>query len=429
MDSHSLCSHRSHRRLNWLALAVGLIGFTAAFAFQIGPAIGIQIDFFIYYSGVKRAWSGVSPYDISWCVREVEASFPPQPGEPTMEAGFFLSPQGFALLSPWTILPWHYARWIWVATSAFGATLCGLLAGLFGRDPAFRGWGWGLIVVAILLNPLTLRAVSLGQTGLFVIGCVVLGQFFRERGRPLLATLFWSGCGLKPHLGLALIIFTAYQGGYRRAATVAGAVVIGVIIGASVLGNPLTVILEYVRYLGPAHQSVGFNRITNDQILSWNRIVLACGGPAIELTAPGVIAGFAVAIGLLWAVQVRGQTRPSDSWALAATVAWTPLVTPLHGYELVAWTLMVPYLCLLYDRRRWADFAFLLAMFGIVSIPRGAVASLSAGFPAVAPLVLSYRSVVVLVVALYYLIRKPPSLAIVAVRVLDVNSPATNRTI
>jgi hypothetical protein len=401
----------SSRWWNWLALAVGIIGFVLFLAFQIPPANGIQIDFFIYSSGVKMAWAGEWPYDPARMTEIVAAAFPPGPGDVPVECGFFLSPQAIALLAPWAFLPWTAARWAWVATSALGAVACGSLAWTFGRAPACRGAGWGLIAAAVLLNPLTLRAVSLGQTALFIVGCVAAGQYARERGRPVLAALLWSACGLKPHLGLPLILFTAYQGGLRWAAAVAAAVAAGVVLGAAVLGNPVTVILDYALYLGPRYQAVGFNRVAYDQILSWNRLVAAVGGPHIELSAGPALAGVAVAAGLLWAVRVRNRPRPSDSWALAAAVAWAPLVGPLHGYELVAWALMAPYLCTMADRRRWADLVFVLTMMGIASIPRAVIVALVARWPASADVALSYRSVVVLVVALYFLLRSPVAVA------------------
>lgn len=329
-------SSAPHRWSDRLAVSVGIIGFVIAFLFQIAPADGVQIDFLINYSGVRLAWSGEVPYNTALIREVVSNAYPPLPGKPMAEVGFFLTPQSFLVLSPWAILPWPIARWMWVATSALGAVACGCLAWTFQGNTRRQSAGWGIIAAILLLDPLVWRSVSLGQTGLFVAGFIAVGQYARERGYAVAGAILWSVCCLKPHAGLPLLLFLSYQGGIRFAGAVAASAAIQLAAGAALIGDPISVVRSYVQYVGPSHLEIGFNRVINDQLLSWNRLLAAVGGPHFELGTPTTLAGIAFAACLLWAVRIRNRRVPPDAWLLAATTAWTPLVTPIRGYDLVS---------------------------------------------------------------------------------------------
>ena len=142
--------------------------------------------------------------------------------------------------------------------------------------------------------------------------------------------------------------------------------------------------------------------------MSWNRLVVAVGGPAIELGAVGRLAGLVIASSILWVVRVR-QCHPPNSWLLAACITWGLFTVQARGYELVLLSLTVPYLVRLHDCRRYGDLVFLLALIAVMSIPRSVVLAFgtTVGADAFLPLILSYRAIALACLAGFLLLRKP----------------------
>jgi len=395
--------------INWsltvVTLAVVVVSVQLALSM---PAIsGEQQDFCVYYTGVELAWNRTSPYDIP----RVEGKVAERLGIPLGEfpCGFFPPPLSFIALAPWMLLPWPAAKAAWLFASLLAAGACGLLASLFGRE-AHRGVGWGVIVGLVLLNPLVQRSISLGQTGLFMCACVVVGQRAFERGRPVAGCLLWGLAGVKPHVSLPLIAAAGFTGGWRRAAGIVLASGGMWIMGALLLGDPLTVTVGYFEYLKDSHAALGFNRISNDQFVSWNRLVAAAGGPEFELGSVGAATGLALSLGVIWVLRMRKQPPPPASWTLAACVTWGLFTVQAHGYELVILVLVVPYLLRLYDGRDFLGLTILLLPLLVMSIPRGAVARLgeAVGPSSLLPLLLSYRAVALAFLAVVLIARKPP---------------------
>ena len=393
---------------NAVLAALAVIVYTTQLVVQIGPAAGPRQDFCVYHTGVSLAWTGTSPYDLSAIESQVAVRLGLPPGD-QFECGFFLSPLSFVVLAPWGLLPWPVADPAWVATLSLLAIACGSLAWTFGRDPDARGMGWGIVVAAIVLNPLVQRSVSLGQTPLFLCGCVALGQLAFERRWPVLGSLLWAGAGLKPHLALPLLAAAYSLGGWRRVAGIVAVMTAGWFLGAALIGNPVDVFGQYVRFLDSTHGQIGFNQVTNDQVVSWNRLVAAAGGPAFNLRAPLTAVGMVAAGLTLWALHFRGGQRPAGSWVLAAAVIWGPFTTQVNGYELVLLILTVPYLLALYHSRRFLDLAGLLAVLGVISLPRGLVLELGTAIAREEwrPAVLSYRAIALALLAGYTLFRRP----------------------
>jgi hypothetical protein len=377
--------------------------------FQVGPAAGYRIDFFINYTGYRLAREGTSPYDLA-LIRGIVERHLSEAGaeEPTLECGFFQPPESFLVMAPFAALSWPAADILWLSLLTALGMSCGSLAWTFGRSPARRDRGFGILVALLLLNPLTLRAVSLGQTPLYLAGCVALGQLAFERGWSSLGAVCWGLTGIKPHLALPLLMAAFVIGGWRRALPIAAVIALTNLLGGLFLGNPFETIQSYITFLGTAHKQVGFNRITNDQLVSWNRLLFAVGGPAVELGPALILAGYAVAALLLY---VRHGRQPglSPSWVLAATVVWGLFTNQAHGYELVLLVLTAPYLFLLADANRRTDLIALLLLFGVASIPRSVVNALALHLApaALLPLLLSYRAILVALLAAYFVIRKP----------------------
>jgi hypothetical protein len=102
--------------------------------------------------------------------------------------------------------------------------------------------------------------------------------------------------------------------------------------------------LDYLRYLPEGHKSVEFNRVdVNIQITSWNRLVIAAGGPIWELGAGGVLAGYAV-VGLFVMIRSWMAGGTSTSWQFACLSASQLVCCQLLPYELVLTALFLPYL-------------------------------------------------------------------------------------
>ena len=313
-------------------------------------------DLWIYSSGSWFGLQGLSPYDTERIHARVDEKWADD-SNLHGNAGFFLSPQALLIFLPYALLPWIWAKLVWCAVTVglTAAAALGLRNLASGRLPT---WFSAAAVVAVLLNPLSLFVLIVGQTTLFLFTCVVFGQWAFVRGWPRVGCLLWALAFFKPHIALPLLPLAWYLYGWKRAAEVAiwvGA--LNVLVGVAFYGNPLFA-LEYLSYVQQGHKTVVFNRVEmNRQITSWNRLLVACGGPVTELGAVGMVAGYLV-FGLLIAVRVRvlglSRLRDATSWAFALTGCAILSCCQLLPYELPLVLLGLPYLgeLLLSERRR-----------------------------------------------------------------------------
>ena len=123
---------------------------------------------------------------------------------------------------PLTWFPVEVARWLWTI-----ANLCvlGVVALLMGRWYAERtsaapsesdrlaSSAW--IPAIVVGNPFAAHLVWTGQTGLFVLGCLLLVWHGLSQGRPLLAGIFLGLASIKPQLSILVILWIAFTGHYR----------------------------------------------------------------------------------------------------------------------------------------------------------------------------------------------------------------------
>src|SRR5205823_1406559 len=92
------------------------------------------------------------------------------------------------------------------------------------------------------------------------------------------------------------------------------------------------------------HKLVVFNRAEiNPQVTSWNRLLIALGGPVVELTAAWTLAGYVVWFGLAAGRGAIEKERPGPAWALAAAAVGSLLCCQVLGYELLWLLLVVPW--------------------------------------------------------------------------------------
>ncbi|HUR55167.1 MAG TPA: glycosyltransferase family 87 protein, partial [Gemmataceae bacterium] len=309
-------------------------------------------DFFIYRIGAVIALKGETPYDVPK-VRALVAEQYPDP-EPKFDSfvnncGYFPPPLALVLYAPYALLPWPAAKLLWAATTLFAAWAVTKLPGLFRRPgepaPPVTGF-WQFVPILLVLNTMTIAIVVVGQTTLVFIAAVAAGQLCFERKREVLGAFLWSIPFVKPHLALPLILLAWYLGGWRRAALVLGVVGALNLIGAAMIGSdPVTSLRAYFDYVPSAHKEVLYNRAElNPQIASWNRLWFAYTGNLVELTIVTTVAGYLVWFGLVAGRCALANEMPSPSWAACAAVAGGLLCCQVLGYELLLFTIAVPWL-------------------------------------------------------------------------------------
>jgi hypothetical protein len=247
-------------------------------------------DLWIYSSGAWFAFHGKTPYDVQAMHARVDERYP---GDQNLDGnnGFFLTPQAVLVMAPFAALPWDVSKAAWCAAMVIlGAGVGWKLRWL--TDRTLPAWFTAAVVVFVLLNWLSMFVLVVGQTPLLTLGCVVIGQAVYRKGWKRAGCLLWAVAFIKPHLALPLIPLAWYLSGWKRAAEVVlWAAVLNVTAGLVFYGNPLFV-LDYLAYVQKGHQTVEFNRVgVNKQITGWNRLLVAGGGPAVDLGMIGTLAG------------------------------------------------------------------------------------------------------------------------------------------
>ncbi len=376
--------HDATSRKSWLLLSAGLLLYLTLAARTLPN--DNQLDLFVYRTGAQIALAGESPYDTKRMLAVVIVNFPPKNADDLFahNCGFFLPPQAIVLFAPFAKMKsWSEAESVWFFLLTLFGALCGTLAWTFGRTAAQRGTGWEIIVLVLLLNPVTLPTLVVGQTPLLFAGCIALGQYCFERDCPRMGCFLWAMTFFKPHLALPFLAIAAILGGGRRA----GGIVLFVAL-LNLLGGLLTygtfagafdLFREYVDYIGSgANKNVVFNLVVaNYQILSWNRIIAAVGGPAIELQVSTVLAGFAV-----WATLIGIRLRLDAPWRdvfdrnkidpaylLAVTVVGALFFNQVLASEMLLLVLLAPLIVQHIDANRRRDVWILIGLLLFLMLP------------------------------------------------------------
>lgn len=311
-------------------------------------------DLWIYSSGPWLAVHGDSPYDVAKIHARVDERWAEDPNLKG-NSGFFLTPQALLVYAPWAGLPWAWAKPLWCAFTIGIAVAAGWGLRRLSDQP-LPGWFTAAAVVAVLLNPLTLFVLIVGQSTLLVLGCVVLGEVAERTRWRRVGCLLWAVCFIKPHIAFPLIPLAWYLGGWKRAVEVlAWAAGLNVLAGVVFFGKPLFV-LDYLSYVQQGHQTVEFNRVgVNKQITGWNRLLFTSGGPAVDLGMAGTLAGYAVLLGLVALRVWVGKVRPTREWCFALAGCASLCCCQLLPYELPMFCLALPYLVGLIGSERIRD--------------------------------------------------------------------------
>jgi hypothetical protein len=350
-------------------------------------------DLFIYRIGPLLVSEGRTPYDVPLVRSRVDEQFPegralagglyqirdqwnpefpePKSAEDSLvnNCGYFPPPLAIVVYLPFAVLPWGGAKVLWAVVTALTAWAVARVPDQFrapGQPPAPQTLVWLIVPLALVLNPLAVATVVVGQTPLWSVACVIAGQMCFDRRRMWLGAAFWAIPFVKPHLALPLIPLAWYLGGWKRAAAVLTIVAALNLIGATLAGGSPLYLKDYLDYVPTAHKEVLYNRAErNPQITSWNRLLFSLGGPLIELTIVTTVAGYLVWGGLVLGRVALAGEKPSASWAVAAAVAGALTCCQVLGYELLALTLAVPFIRDLFAGgwkwRGWAAVLLLLS--------------------------------------------------------------------
>ncbi len=365
-------------------------------------------DLFTFYSAGSLGNAGRNPYDMAAMKAETvkNHAVTGRTGD-TDYLVAFNPPEALIIFAPLAKLPWTYACLLWLSFQTLMALGLAYLSRTFGGDGEPRWLGLALVSV-VLLNPLTYRLLANGQCTMIVAASIALGQWAFESKRPVLGTLLWSLSGIKPHMAIPFLVVAFVMGGWRRFAGIVVAIGVLNVVGCLITtGTPRTLI-DYVRFVTENHL-IGFNTVNQDQVSSWNRVVFVLGGPAWNLTASSMLGGYAAWMIMVW----LRHGRPSlSSWVpsylLAAAAVSSVFFAISHGYDFVMLVLMAP---LIFERfklgQRW-EAASLVGLIALTTIPRAvfvkanAILALS---PSLSSLTLSYRALILAILAVYLLVR------------------------
>ncbi len=327
-------------RLQRVSPLVAVVLLTAFVLYQALAANNFP-DFFIYRAGATIGLRGESPYNAEKIRDLVGTQFT---DETLIEnCGYFLPPGAIPVFAPFAVVPYPTAKVLWAIVVGLSAIGVVQLTRTFAPPDAPSLVGV-FVPLILLLNPLVVATVVVGQTSLLFAGCVAAGQWLFERGRPVAGAVLWAIPFVKPHLALPLLPLAWYLGGWKRAAAVAGVVVGLNLAGCLIAGGSPLFAREYLDFLGSGHKAVVFNQAAeNTQITSWNRLVISLGGPVIELTATTTLAGYLVWLGLVLGRSAAGGEKPSAAWAASAAAIGGLVCSQVLAYELVTLMLVVPW--------------------------------------------------------------------------------------
>lgn len=147
----------------------------------------------------------------------------------------FLHPPPMAvLLVPLSYLPFHWAEYVWVVGMGLASWCLALSAGWVYRTLSGRWDGtcvWLMVLVA--LNPVTFRAVRVGNISPLVAMFVGLAIWGLLRSKPRVGGLSMMAAGLGKGVSLVLVPFAVLRGQWRMLVWLAGSSM--VVLGGSML--------------------------------------------------------------------------------------------------------------------------------------------------------------------------------------------------
>ena len=203
--------------LSAVAIVVAVAALVAFGLLGVGRGGGVAFaDVRYFYLAAQMVSSGLNPYSYpAFSAFSVAAGLGADIGV------FPYPPHSLLLWLPLTWFPIEVARWIWTGANLI---VLALVAGLMGRWFASRVSGHAApsvlvtsawIPAIIIGNPFTAHLVWTAQTGLLVLGCLLVAWYGLNSGRALLAGIFLGLASIKPQLSILVILWVLFTGHFR----------------------------------------------------------------------------------------------------------------------------------------------------------------------------------------------------------------------
>jgi hypothetical protein len=208
---------RVSRRLALVALAAAVAALLAFGVF--GVARGSNVHFadvrYFWLAGLLTA-DGISPYDHA----AFKAAALQQGLGPRIDI-FAYPPHTLLLCTLLSALPVEALRWGWALVNIVVLAVTAWAMGQRFEHRVGRARDAGpsaaaLWIAAIVIgNPFAAHLIWTAQTGLMVLGCLLLAWHFQKRGRWLLAGVLMGLATFKPHLSLLVLVWFLMTGSWR----------------------------------------------------------------------------------------------------------------------------------------------------------------------------------------------------------------------
>ncbi|CAN5552192.1 hypothetical protein BH11PLA2_BH11PLA2_05500 [soil metagenome] len=326
-------------------------------------------DLFIYRAGSVLGWQHQSPY--SAAVREMVTRQYPDDFDLQINCGYFLPPQAIVLFGPFAALPWDSARLLYLILCLVALAFCwyGTLTAFRSKTAVTLSDVPLLLPFLVLLHSVTRMTFDVGQTTILAAGAIVAGQLAWQADRKWLSTFLWSMAFVKPHIALPLLPLAWYLGGWRRAAMVIAWLAVLNLAACFLAGSSPLFVIDYLEHLGTAHKTVKFNLVKeNPQIVSWNVLLYAIGGPAINLTIVQTLLGMSLFAALVVLRCVIAKSKPTPAWAVAVAITGGLVTCQVLAYEAFLLVLVIPHLMDCLDRGRKVD-VYVITLLMLLQMP------------------------------------------------------------
>jgi glycosyl transferase family 87 len=159
-------------------------------------------------------------------------------------------PTTFALVSPFTFLPWGWANLVWLLLGLAGVAATIFLLWRLGGSRAWNLGTMALITFLLSFDPLH-QAFHLGNVALLAVPLVLWAILLAERGQDWQAGLVVGiGVSLKPQIGVWVLLYYLLRG---RKRVVFGALTAGALLAAILLVRPIQLLNAFPDYRANLH--------------------------------------------------------------------------------------------------------------------------------------------------------------------------------
>ncbi|MDW8244883.1 MAG: glycosyltransferase family 87 protein [Thermogemmata sp.] len=318
--------------------------------------------------------------------------------------GFIYPPSLIPVILPFSLLPYAVGVVAW-----FGFLTAAALMSVYilQRYTDASSITTSIVILLLFSNSIMQSALLVGQAAILIVIGVVVGIYYSIKRRWLLAGIGWSLLAIKPQIGIPFLAVATVAGGKRGLVIAVASVTTLTLIGAIITGAPIEAILSYLPHVSETIYKIQYNRVTNDQVVSWNRAVYLVSGYEINLPAPIMVIGFTCYL-VAVAIRERWPTHRISSlnYWLAAAAVTGPVFGQAKGYDLVVLILWFPYILEAFKAgHRRIPVLFLIAII-IIGIPRAIINHLFSNIPC-SQSVLSYRMWICLSLAIWLIARGP----------------------